>query len=122
MGRPNARRIGKRMELELVNDINSIMPEENARRQPMSGAIEELKGDVISKNLHVEAKRRKSLDVNKNFQLLAWVEKIEQEERDTPDRERIPMVVLKKYRGRKLVVMDWLDFLNILKTSLYPMS
>lgn len=113
--RANNAHVGRRAEYDIRDDINRVMPEEEARRQPMSGAVEGLKGDIISKNLLIEAKRRKSLDINLNFPLLSWVEKITEE----AEGKRIPIVVLKQFGGKKLAVVDWDWLLNILRRDLY---
>lgn len=112
---PNNHGVGKRAEYDMRDDINRIMPEEKARRQPMSGAVEGLKGDIISKNLLVEAKRRKSLDINRGFPLITWMEKITEEAAG----KRIPIVALKQYGGKKLAVVDWEWFLKLLRRDLY---
>ena len=108
--RQNSMRIGKRVEYDVRDDINRVMPQENARRQPMSGAIEELKGDVISKSFLIECKRRKSLDINLSFPLYSWMDKITAE----AEGKRIPIIVLKQFRGCKLAVMKWETLLEIL--------
>jgi len=113
--RKNNSRIGKRVEYDVRDDINRVMPEEKARRQPMSGAVEGLKGDVISKNMLVECKRRLSMDINKNFTLYTWLEKITAE----AEGKRIPIVALKQFRGKTLAVVDWEWLLNILRRDLY---
>ena len=113
--RKNNAHVGRRAEYDIRDDINRVMPEEEARRQPMSGAVEGLKGDIISKNMLIEAKRRKSLDVNLNFTLLSWMEKITEE----AEGKRIPIVVLKQFGGKKLAVVDWEWLLNILRRDLY---
>jgi hypothetical protein len=113
---PNARAIGRNAEYDIRDDINKYLPDEDCKRQIMSGALDGLKGDLISKSLLIEVKRRLSLNVNKNHMIKDWLLKIVEEERNTAG-ERIPVLIMKEFRGIKVAVLELETFLELIRIA-----
>ena len=106
---PHTRRQkGKAFERDIAKDLREAGLDKDARRMPCSGALEDLKSDIItSLPIHFEAKRQESWNVDKFYQQAVSGKK----------QQEIPVVVMKKSRKEAMTLLSWKDFIWLLQLA-----
>lgn len=99
---------GQQFEREIAEDLRSSGLDKNARRMMMSGAMEDLKSDIItSLPIHFECKRQESWNVDKYYEQALSGKK----------QQEIAVVVMKKSRKEAMTLLSWKDFIWLLQLA-----
>ena len=108
----NANQKGKRFERDVAKQLNKKF-NTNVRRTPMSGGMDNFKGDIIDINpdsilfdYHWECKNQEKLNI--------W-KALEQARNDKP-MGKTPVVVFRKNFERDYACLEFEDFMNLLLT------
>jgi len=106
---PSTRRAkGKDFEREVANDLKESGLDKEARRMPCSGALEDLKADIItSLPIHLECKRQETWNVDAYYQQ-ALVGKKQHE---------MAIVVMKKSRKEAMALLSWKDLVRLMQLA-----
>lgn len=106
---PHTRRQkGKAFERDIAKDLRESGLDKNARRMPMSGALDDLKADIItSLPIHIEAKRQEKWNVDEFYSQSVKGKK----------QHEIPIVVMKKSRKEAMTLLSWKDFIWLLQLA-----
>ena len=96
---------GKKFEIEIAKDLRESGLDKEARRMPCSGALEDLKADLItSLPIHFECKRVEKLNLYDAY-LQAESGRKQQE---------MAIVVHKKSHKPKMAYLKWSDLIQIM--------
>jgi len=99
---------GKDFERTIAQDLRESGLDKKARRMPCSGALEDLKADIItSLPIHIEAKRQEKWNVDAYYQQ-ALVGKKQHE---------MPVVVMKKSRKEAMAMLSWKDLIRLMQLA-----
>lgn len=99
---------GKDFERQIAKDLRESGLDKNARRMPASGALEDLKSDIItSLPIHIEAKRQEKWDVDKFYQQAFNGKK----------QHETPIVVMKKNRKDAMALLSWKDLIYFMQLA-----
>jgi len=108
----NSNQKGKRFERDVAKQLNKKF-NTNVRRTPMSGGMDNFKGDIIDINpdsvlfdYHWECKNQEKLNI--------W-KALEQARNDKP-MGKTPVVVFRKNFERDYACLEFEDFMNLLLT------
>jgi len=106
---PSTRRAkGKNFERQIAIDLRESGLDKKARRMPCSGALEDLKADIItSLPIHIEAKRQEKWNVDEFYKQAASGKKLHE----------IPIVVMKKNNKKAMTMLSWKDFIWLLQLA-----
>lgn len=99
---------GKKFETQIAKDLRSSGLDKSARRMPCSGALADLKADIMtSLPIHIEAKRQESWNVD-NFYRQA---------NDGKKQHEMPVVVMKKSHEEAMAMLSWRDFIYLMQLA-----
>jgi len=108
----NSNQKGKRFERDVAKKLNKVF-KTNVRRTPMSGGMDNFKGDIIDINpdsilfdYHGECKNQEKLNI--------W-KALEQARSDRP-MGKTPVVVFTKNFEKDYACLEFEDFMNLLLT------
>jgi Holliday junction resolvase len=103
------RQKGKDFERDIAKDLRESGLDKKARRMPCSGALEDLKADIICPELpiHIEAKRQEKWNVDDYYQQALSGKK----------QHEIPIVVMKKNRKEAMALLSWRDLIHIMQMA-----
>jgi Holliday junction resolvase len=99
---------GKDFERQVAKDLRESGLDKQARRMPCSGALADLKADIItSLPIHIEAKRQEKWNVDE-FYKQAQVGKKQHE---------MPIVVMKKNNKKAMALLSWKDLIYLMQLA-----
>jgi hypothetical protein len=106
---PNTRRAkGKDFERLVAQDLRESGLDKNARRMPCSGAMEDLKADIITNlPIHLECKRQEKWNVDDFYQQAMQGKK----------QHEMPIVVMKKNRQDAMALLSWKDLVYLMQLA-----
>jgi len=106
---PSTRRQkGKKFESDIAKDLRESGLDKNARRMPCSGAMEDLKADIITDlPIHLECKRQEVWNVDAYYQQALQGKK----------QHEIPIVVMKKNGKEAMALLSWKDLIHIMQMA-----
>jgi Holliday junction resolvase len=106
---PNTRRQkGKSFEREIAQDLREAGLDKNARRMPCSGALEDLKADIITDlPIHLECKRQEKWNVEKFYQQALEGKK----------QHQVAIVVMRKNNKTTMAMLAWKDLIWFLQLA-----
>lgn len=106
---PSSKRAkGKDFERAIAQDLREAGLDPNARRMMMSGAMEDLKSDIItSLPIHIECKRQEKWDIESYYQQALSGKK----------QHEIPIVVMKKSRKDAMALLSWKDLIWLMQMA-----
>ncbi len=106
---PSTRRQkGKTFETQIANDLRESGLDKNARRQPCSGAMEDLKSDInTTLPIHLECKRQEAWNVESFYQQAVSGKK----------QHEIPIVVMKKNNKNAMALLSWKDLIYLMQLA-----
>jgi len=99
---------GKDFERQVAQDLRDANLDPNARRMMMSGAMEDLKSDIItSLPIHIECKRQESWNVEKYYEQAISGKK----------QQEMAIVVMKKSRKEAMALLSWKDLVYLMQLA-----
>lgn len=106
---PSTRRQkGKDFERQLAKDLRESGLDKTARRMPCSGALEDLKADIITDlPIHIEAKRQEKWNVDEFYKQALAGKK----------QHQIAVVVMKKNNQLTMAMLAWKDLIYLMQLA-----
>jgi Holliday junction resolvase len=103
------RQKGKNFERQIAQDLREAKLDKKARRMPCSGAMEDLKADIICPELpiHIEAKRQEKWNVDDFYQQALQGKK----------QHELAIVVMKKNRKEAMALLSWKDLIYLMQMA-----
>ncbi len=102
------RQKGQEFERQISQDLRQSGLDKNARRMPASGAIEDLKSDIITDlPIHLECKRQEAWNVDSFYQQAVSGKK----------QHEIPIVVMKKNNKNAMALLSWKDLIYLMQLA-----
>ena len=106
---PSTRRSkGKDFERAIAQNLREANLDKEARRMPCSGAMEDLKSDIItSLPIHLECKRQEKWNVDDFYKQAVNGKK----------QHEMPIVVMKKNRQQAMALLSWKDLVYLMQMA-----
>ena len=106
---PTSKQIkGREFETKIAQDLRESGLDKEARRMPASGALEDLKSDIItSLPIHIEAKRQETWDIGAYYNQALSGKK----------QHEMAIVVMKKNRKEAMALLSWKDLVHLMQLS-----
>ncbi len=102
------RQKGKDFERRVSKDLRESGLDKKARRMPCSGALEDLKADIItSLPIHIEAKRQEKWNVDEFYK----------QAKSGKKSQEIAIVVMKKSNKDTMAMLTWKDLIQLMKLA-----
>ena len=99
---------GNNFEKEVASDLRESGLDKKARRMPCSGALEDMKSDIITTlPVHLECKRQEKWNVDKYYEQAVSGKK----------QHEMPIVVMKKSNKEAMAMLSWKDLIRLMQLA-----